>query len=201
MPNALYQGKRKVRRKTLASRQQQNGGGDSTDSDELDHSDSGYSSPMHRQNQTSSGTDAGTKSLIEAQPGSERSNKKLLSATVVTQPSSCSVRQTSSVFHTATLYNEHEHLGHIPQSKINGMNYASALATKQTVLPVSDAVHSQEALPTADMSLGLSCNTIRAQLNEGAMSEQEDAGEDGASTGKKKRRKRGRRRKRKGISQ
>lgn len=61
MPNALYQGKRKVKRKMLlSSRPAHNAtaGHDSTDSEELDHSDSGYSSPMHRQNQISSGTDA-----------------------------------------------------------------------------------------------------------------------------------------------
>ncbi|XP_067943712.1 selenocysteine insertion sequence-binding protein 2-like [Watersipora subatra] len=73
VPNALYQGKRKLRRK-VASRQQ--GASDSTDSEEVDHSDSGYSSPLHKQNQISSGTDARSKTL----EGGERGPTTLLHA-------------------------------------------------------------------------------------------------------------------------
>ena len=177
MPNALYQGKRKVRRKTLP-RQQQNGGDDSTDSEELDHSDSGYSSPMHRQNQISSGTDARSKTQ---ESGSEKAPPASASS-AVTQANSCAVRQANNTYHTATHYNEHEPTANIHQ---NTMSYASAVVSKQAALTPA---HSQTT----------SAHNHIAQLNDGAISEQEETADDPTS-GKKKKRKRGRRRKRKGL--
>lgn len=132
---------------------------------------------MHRQNQISSGTDARTKSQGDGSTSSERAAKLSPGTVTVTQASS--VRQTASVYHTATIYSEQEAVSQVSQN--NTMSYATALVSKQTVLPPA--------------------GSIRAQPHDGAMSEQEELAEDVSSTGKKKKRKRGRRRKRKGENQ
>lgn len=192
VPNALYQGKRKLRRKTFPSRQQHNGGTDSTDSEELDHSDSGYSSPMHRQNQISSGTDAQTKTVDSHSSGvsvgavttaTHYVTTPPLSVVTVSQVNSCTqLRQASSVYHAAPLYSEHIN----PNLR---KSYALSASLHRPAIVTVPHLHTK--MPQTTGSL--------AQTKDSALSEQEDELEEAHPSGKKRKRKRGRRRRRKGM--
>lgn len=208
VPNALFQGKRKIKRKTLQSRSSHiTGAHDSTDSEELDHSDSGYSSPMHRQNQISSGTDALTKTVPStgtSQYGSQpvasvgRIDTIVTHSITNTQPV-VTVSQ-SQAYHTTAIYS-HEHqqqqhsLSHLPNVC---MSYASAVvSSRQSNRPnMSSPLHNSMGtdLPSSQLQ-----NPAAAQHNDGAISDEEadDAGDELPGM-KKKKRKRGRRRRKRG---
>ena len=129
MPNALYQGKRKSRRKLPPSRQQAH---DTTDSEELDHSDSGYSSPMHRKNLISSGTDAQQTNDAKPNDGTE------LPLPVKTNPAASPPAAQPLSYLAATVGNSI--LATPPPSLIS---YASVVATGASMSP-QDAMNDQE---------------------------------------------------------
>lgn len=193
VPNALYQGKpRKTRRKAFpSSRQLQGstapGGNDSTDSEELDHSDSGYSSPMHRKNQMSSGTDARTRSselshTVLTNNNAQRSGLQNPPATYTSTQSAH-----TGLYHAVSLHDETVTLGLISQSPTS---YASALATSHQTRRANSSVPTSKPAQTK----------LSAQLSTGAsISDCVNATtESSSTTGTKKKRKRGRRKRRKG---
>lgn len=184
VPNALYQGKssRKARRKAFQTSRQGAAADDSTDSEELDHSDSGYSSPMHRKNQTSSGTDA-------LKP--QRSDP----------PPSYTTTQAASLYHAAALHHEPGQLALLPQ---NSTSYASALASSHQPRRVSATA---AARATDQMKNNLTSSTsnkshtkLTAQLSNGAKrSDSVKTADDSEKLpGTKRKRRRGKRKRKRG---
>lgn len=198
IPHVLYQGnKRKVRRKTMSSRPQANGIADTTDSD-LDHSDSGYSSPMHRRNQISSGTDA-SRNTEQLQPYTTPTSITTCQADIITpKPESYTSAQTgsTSLYHAASIHNDHSNLGLIAQPPLS---YATVLTTSHQNSSAKDK-QSSAAAGKSSRSGSISAQNNGANVNdvmENAEFDDDDVGMTADDQVKKKRR-RGRRRRKKG---
>lgn len=194
VPNALYQGgKRKTRRKQAPRLHQTGGGGgDSTDSEELDHSDSGYSSPMHRKNQTSSGTDAWAGRITDTSTYSTDVKVAALECTT-NQSASYSTAQMSSagLYHAATVHLDPSKLPHMPTPALSYSAVVSASAQHNNTTSSPSLTNTR--VPTTNGG-----PAQQAQQDNGAKTE-EGNDENPLTDKKRRRRKRGRRRRKKGT--